>query len=391
MIRKSDFNFELSDKQIAKYPLSERDTSKLLVYRDGSVSHHRFRNIAEQLPADTLLVMNNAKVIPARLYFKRETRSRIVVLLLEPKAPSKYEKNYNYKKRCQWKCIIGNSKKWKDEEEIYLSENSNLLKARVIDRGERIVELGWSSGDRFTELLDKIGELPLPPYLNRDTEAEDTHTYQTVFAKNEGSVAAPTAGLHFTDAVFSSLEKRLIERAEVTLHVGAGTFLPVKEDNVEDHEMHREYFEVELNVLEKLVKDRNRITVGTTSLRVLESLYWLGCNVTLDTETLIVQKLEPYEAKVFVLTYEVAIGRLIDYLNYHKLTKLQAATEILILPHYTPRSITGLITNFHLPESTLLMLIASVVGDKWRDIYEEAKSQGYRFLSYGDSSLLFLQ
>ncbi|MFT7230285.1 MAG: S-adenosylmethionine:tRNA ribosyltransferase-isomerase [Bacteroidia bacterium] len=388
MIKKSDFFFELADEQIAKYPLVKRDESKLLIHSMGQTDHSVFNAISNYIDDDTLLVMNNAKVIPARLYFKRESGAAIEVLLLEPMLPANYEEAFNATAKCRWKCILGNSKKWKDEEHIHLADNPALISAQLIDRQERIVEFSWKSGQSFTELLDKIGELPLPPYLNRATEESDAVTYQTVFAKNAGSVAAPTAGLHFTESVLDGLKKKGVALAEVTLHVGAGTFLPVKEDNVVDHDMHREHFEITLDTLDALIAKSKRICVGTTSMRVLESMYWLGIQLASGNTSLLIHKLEPYET-ASDFSYEESLTVVRDYMKANDIEVLQAATEILILPQYIPRSIVGLITNFHLPESTLLMLIASVVGDNWREIYEEAKSNGYRFLSYGDSSLLF--
>lgn len=389
MIKKSDFNFELDEERIAKYPLERRDQSKLLVYKNREVSHHIFNELSELLDEDTLIVRNNAKVIPARLYFKRVTGALIEVLLIEPILPSSYEQSFASNAACQWKCIIGNSKKWKLDESIGLVGNEDLVAAKLVSREDRIVELSWQNGKPFSDLLDEIGELPLPPYLNRDTEAADTQTYQTVFASNAGSVAAPTAGLHFTPEVLANIKNKGIETSEVTLHVGAGTFLPVKEDNVEEHDMHREHFEVSIDTLHNLRHRSQRIAVGTTSLRVLESLYWLGVQLYNDETGLLVKKLEPYQVET-ALSYTEALSCIIDYMDKEGLNNLQAATEIMILPHYKPRSITGLITNFHLPESTLLLLIASVVGDRWRSIYEEALEEEYRFLSYGDSSLLFI-
>lgn len=388
MIKKSDFNFDLPEANIAKYPLSSRDDSRLLVYRDGKSEYDSFKNINEYLPANSLVVMNNAKVIPARLYFKRVSGAIIEILLLEPYSPASYEESFNSTSTCTWKCIIGNSKKWKNNEVIHLANNPETISAMLIDRGERIVELSWSSKESFTDLLDSIGELPLPPYLNRATEANDALTYQTVFAKNSGSVAAPTAGLHFTPAVFDSMIQKGIETSELTLHVGAGTFLPVKADNVEDHEMHREYFEVTLHSLNQIINNKVRVAVGTTSLRVLESLYWIGVQFANNKNGLLVTKMEPYEV-TSTLSYEESMEHIKTYMKTTGIVTLQASTEIMILPHYVPRSVTALITNFHLPESTLLMLIASVVGDSWKAIYTEALQNYFRFLSYGDSSLLF--
>lgn len=389
MIKKSDFNFELDEARIAKYPLERRDESKLLVYKDAVFSHKIFKNISKILGNDTLIVRNNAKVIPARLYFKRATGALIEVLLLEPIQPSNYERAFAATTSCQWKCIIGNSKKWKVDELIGLVENEELVQAKLVSRQNRIVELSWQNGKAFTDLLDEIGELPLPPYLNRDTEATDAQTYQTVFASNAGSVAAPTAGLHFTSEVLSSLEREGVATAEVTLHVGAGTFLPVKEDNVVDHDMHREHFEISKDALLCLMTKDKRVAVGTTSLRVLESLYWIGIQLSQGDHNLLVHKLEPYEVEIS-LPYVESLKHIVSYMELEGLNTIQGATEILILPHYRPRSIDALITNFHLPESTLLMLIASVVGDNWKKIYAEAIRNDYRFLSYGDCSLLFV-
>jgi S-adenosylmethionine:tRNA ribosyltransferase-isomerase len=389
MIKKSDFHFILTDEHIAKYPLAKRDESKLLVYQNGTTKHAIFKDIGDFLDSDTLVVMNNAKVIPARLYFKRASGATIEVLLLEPIFPASYEAVFTATSSCKWNCIIGNSKKWKDNEMIFLAENTSIMGARFIDRDERIVELTWASGESFTHLLDRIGELPLPPYLNRDTEASDIQTYQTVFAKNAGSVAAPTAGLHFTDRVLSSLQAKGVVLGEVTLHVGAGTFLPVKEDNVMEHDMHREHFEITRDTLDLLVSKNKRVCVGTTSMRVLESIYWIGVQLSKGDTKMMVDKLEPY-AESTHLTYNESLNEVKRYMELNAIDTLQAATEILILPHYKPKSCIGLITNFHLPESTLLMLIASVVGDNWRNIYQEAQSHHFRFLSYGDSSLLFV-
>ena len=388
LVRKSDFFFELNEDQIAKYPLNKRDQSKLLCYQYGKITHHKFTDISSILPKDSLLIMNNAKVIPARLYFKRKTGALIEVLLLEPVKPSSYEKSFASTQACQWKCMIGNSKKWKEGEFLDLSIQSGLIQAQLISKTHRIVELSWTNKELFTEVLQKIGELPLPPYLNRKTEDSDIKTYQTVFAKNEGSVAAPTAGLHFTDDVLSNIVNKGVAISEVTLHVGAGTFLPVKEDDVINHEMHQEHFEVTVDTLNLLMSHDQRIAVGTTSLRLLESLYWIGIQLSQNDESFFVSKLEPYE-KNSKLTFKESIGIIKSYMHTHNITVIEAATKILILPDCELKSITGLITNFHLPESTLLMLIASIVGEEWKAIYETAKAEKYRFLSYGDSSILF--
>ena len=388
LVRKSDFFFELNEDKIAKYPLEKRDLSKLLCFKDGKITHHQFTDISSILPNDALLIMNNAKVIPARLYFRRKTGALIEVFLLEPVLPGSYEKSFASTQTCQWKCMIGNSKKWREGEFLDLSIQPGLIQAQLISKNDRIVELSWTNKEPFTDVLQKIGELPLPPYLNRKTEDSDASTYQTIFAKNEGSVAAPTAGLHFTNNILNELDTKGVTIEEVTLHVGAGTFLPVKEDDVLNHEMHREHFEVTLDTINSLINYDKRIAVGTTSLRVLESLYWIGVQLNQGNESFFVAKLEPYEKKP-ELTYKESLLAIQSYMQLHKKMNIKAATEILILPHYSLKSIDGLITNFHLPESTLLMLIASVVGEKWEQIYETAKTENYRFLSYGDSSILF--
>ncbi|NNJ56158.1 MAG: S-adenosylmethionine:tRNA ribosyltransferase-isomerase [Bacteroidia bacterium] len=389
-IQKSDFNFELPEANIAKYPLANRDESKLLVYRNGETSLDTFSELPLYLQENDLVIMNNAKVIPARLYFERETGAAIEVLLLEPVNPSNYDLSFRSTATCSWKCIIGNSKKWKDNEKIYLAENPELISAVLLDREERIVELKWKNGLPFNELLEKIGEMPLPPYLNRETEEDDYTTYQTVFAQNEGSVAAPTAGLHFTDKTFNALQTKSIKTEELTLHVGAGTFLPVKEENVLEHDMHREHFEIKKSAIQKIKNASRRIAVGTTTLRVLESLYWIGVRLKNGNTDLMVNKLEPYETETN-LSFGEALIEIENYLKKQGKETLFAATEIMILPHYSPKSIVALITNFHLPESTLLMLISSVVGEHWKEIYRQAIEQNFRFLSYGDSSILFVE
>lgn len=389
-IKRSDFYFDLADEKIAKFPLEKRDESKLLVYRGGVISDAIFGQLADHLEEGDHLIFNNAKVIPARLYFRRETGAIIEVLLLEPFEPANYEQVFNETKQVSWNSIIGNLKKWKDGECIYIETGALKLEARLLDRGERIVQLNWNSGEKFTDVLHEVGKLPIPPYLNRDTQESDYETYQTVFAKNDGSVAAPTAGLHFTEEVLDSLKKKQIRQSQLTLHVGAGTFLPVKEDEVIKHPMHREHFEVRLDELESIRNAKRRVAVGTTSLRVLESLYYCGLQLIQEGELRVVGKLDPYHANENI-SYEEALDRLIEHLKVKGQTNLLGATEIMILPQYKPKSIKALMTNFHLPESTLLMLISSIVGSEWTKIYDHALAENYRFLSYGDSSLLFME
>lgn len=390
-ISSKDFHFELSDDKIAKYPLPNRADSKLLVYKDGVINDKVFDQIASELVEDDLLVFNNAKVIPARMYFKRESGATIEVLLLEPVQPASYEQVFRERESVEWNCMVGNLKKWKDGEQIYCVIHDDLtLKATLKNRNERRVELKWESGEAFIDVLEQVGNLPIPPYLNRDTEESDYSTYQTVVAKNNGSVAAPTAALHFTDELLQELGSKGIRKGELTLHVGAGTFLPVKHDNVLDHPMHKEFFELSLDELINIKEAKARIAVGTTSLRVLESLYYVGAQIAEKGEFGLVNKLEPYGSTTD-LSYEEALEQIIDYLRSRSIDKLYGATEIMILPQYKIKSIKALITNFHLPESTLLMLVASVVGDDWKKIYAHALANNYRFLSYGDSSLLFVR
>ena len=389
-IKRSDFNFELPDQYIAKYPLPQRDESKLLVYRNAEIEINSFKNIDTYLDQDHLLIFNEAKVIPARLYFKRATGAVIEVLLLEPIIPANYEQVFKSTEVVSWKCIIGNLKKWKEGEVVFCRLNDELnLSATIVDREERIVEFSWDGDQNFLSIIEVAGNLPIPPYLNRETEESDYNNYQTIFAKNDGSVAAPTAALHFTDAVLDSLKAKGAESANLTLHVGAGTFLPIKDDNVVDHPMHREMFEVSKATLRRLLSTTKRIAVGTTSLRVLESLYFIGQQIAQKGDFTCIGKLEPYNEE-HVLSYEESIQKILDYLDLKQLDTLYGATEILILPEYRLKSVVGLITNFHLPESTLLMLVASAVGDAWKEIYHRAKEENFRFLSYGDSSLLFV-
>ena len=365
------------------------DESKLLVYRDNQITHGRFKEIHHYLEEQDLLVFNNAKVIPARMHFKRDTGATIEVLLIEPDTPRNYELNFKSVGRVQWKCIIGNLKKWKDQERIGNVHEDMGLEATLIDRKERLVEFSWSQDVPFLKILEEIGQLPLPPYLNRETEEADYIQYQTVYARNEGSVAAPTAGLHFTPRTFEAMERNGVQRSELTLHVGAGTFLPVKDENVLDHPMHREHFEVSREELKRMLQHPSRIAVGTTSLRVLESLYYVGLRLFSGKQLSTIAKLEPYEVEANI-SYEEALNAVLDHLGASGSSSLISSTEIMILPQYQVKSVKALITNFHLPESTLLMLIASVVGDHWKKIYQEALDHNYRFLSYGDSSLLFL-
>ncbi|MCB0736098.1 MAG: tRNA preQ1(34) S-adenosylmethionine ribosyltransferase-isomerase QueA [Bacteroidetes bacterium] len=379
----SDFDYELPDNRVAKFPLDQRDLSQLLVYKNGVISDHVFSSLASHLPDNALLVFNNTKVIPARLFFKRSTGAHIEVLCLEPTQPFDIQQSMGTTSSCVWKCMLGNAKRFKVGETLCLALGNNLvLKARRLESKNEI-EFSWNQELVFSEVLAKAGMLPLPPYLNRENVEADRETYQTVYAKNDGAVAAPTAGLHFTKQVFDSLKQKCVSTAEVTLHVGAGTFLPVKTDDITQHQMHGEHFLVNKNTLEQLANHQGPIIpVGTTSLRTLESMYYLGIRQQNQLDIPVGQH-EPYQV-VSPETREMALRNLLA-LN---LEEIKASTEIMIRPGYDFKVIDGLVTNFHQPKSTLVMLIAALVGETWREIYNHALNNNYRFLSYGDSSLL---
>ena len=373
----ADYNYPLPDERIAKYPLKERDHSKLLVYRDGEVSEDRFYNVGDYIAPGALLIYNNTRVIQARLEFHKPTGARIEVFCLEPLSPHDYQLSLSSTTGCTWKCMVGNAKKWHDEA-IELKAGAFTLRAfKEQTLGNTFaVRFEWSEANvSFAEILDAAGELPIPPYLNRKTEESDKTTYQTVYSRIKGSVAAPTAGLHFTEQVLADLRGRGIEMDEVTLHVGAGTFLPVK--TAEIIAVPRETI---AHIQRKLGKI---VAVGTTSMRTLESLYFLGCH----PEKATVEQFEPYEDDYSLSVYD-ALQALLDYLDRTGQNTLHAATQIMIKPGYTFRIVDQLITNFHQPQSTLLLLVSAFVGGDWHTIYDYALSHDFRFLSYGDSSIL---
>lgn len=393
-IQISDYGYPLPDERIAKYPLAQRDCSKLLVYRKGNIDTHVFNELPACLPPNACLVFNNTRVIQARLQFFKQTGSRIEIFCLEPIVPSAYDLMFQQTATCTWKCMVGNLKKWK----------SGLLQKQVEVKGkplhlqaERMLTQGntshicftWDREDcTFAEVLDAFGELPIPPYLNRSTEESDKTTYQTVYSKIKGSVAAPTAGLHFTDAVLNDIEKSGSKRCEVTLHVGAGTFQPVKAEQIGGHTMHTEVIEVKRESIALLQGQLGSIVaVGTTSVRTIESLYYLGCRVASGCTDMVVEQWEPYEDPA-TLSAKEALQALLDYLDAQGATTLHASTRIIIAPGYTFKLVSALITNFHQPHSTLLLLLAAFVGEEWHRIYNYALANDYRFLSYGDSSLL---
>ncbi len=383
----ADYNYPLPDERIAKYPLAERDHSKLLVYRDGEVSEDRFFNVGDYIDPQALLVYNNTRVIQARLEFHKPTGARIEVFCLEPLTPHDYQLSLSSTTGCTWKCMVGNVKKWHDES-LELRVESLEVTLRV-NKGEQRgntyeVSFNWDNNQvSFAEILDAIGELPIPPYLNRKTEESDKTTYQTVYSRIKGSVAAPTAGLHFTDKVLNDLRQRGIETEEVTLHVGAGTFLPVKTEDANEHTMHTEIIAVPREAIEHIMAKLGHIVaVGTTSMRTLESLYFMGCK-----KAATVSQFEPYEQD-YPMSAKDALQSLLDWMDATGQSTLHAETQIMIKPGYRFHIVDQLITNFHQPQSTLLLLVSAFVGGDWHTIYDYALSHDFRFLSYGDSSIL---
>ena len=390
-----DYNYPLPDERIAKYPLPERDASKLLVYRDGQVAERKFRHLAEELPEGALMVFNETKVVPARLFFKRPTGAHIEVFCLEPDTPAEYNTNFAATATCRWKCVIGNAKRWKNDEILTLEGDEFegvWPKARLISREGQtgIVEFRWEGGIPFSELLERCGRVPIPPYLNRDTEAIDLERYQTLYAHIRGSVAAPTAGLHFTQRVLDEIAAKGIDIERVCLHVGAGTFLPVKSSLVSEHPMHREPFVVSRDLLVRL-RERKRpvVAVGTTSVRTLESLYYVGLSCLQTGKPADVEQWAPYGLGADAPSLEEALDAIIAYLDANGLQELTVGTRIIIVPGFRFRVVDAMVTNFHQPQSTLLLLISAFVGGDWHTIYDYALANGFRFLSYGDSSLLF--
>ena len=400
-LRISDYTYDLPDERIAKYPVACRDTSKLLLYKDGEIGESVFRSLPDFLPKESLMVFNNTKVIYARIVFHKATGARVEVFCLEPHEPSDYQVSFSVRGKVRWNCLIGNAKKWKEgllEMYVNVSENKILLTAERLEaKGSgNIVEFRWNGDVAFSEILDAAGELPIPPYLNRKTEQSDLKTYQTVYSKIKGSVAAPTAGLHFTPEVLRALKEKGIEREEITLHVGAGTFKPVKSEEISGHEMHSEWIEVHRSTVEALLRHGGSCTaVGTTSVRTLESLYYLGVMLRrkpdLNPDAFHVSQWMPYdemENKAEKLSTMQALETVLDYMKRKDLDSIVATTGIMIAPGYRYHIVERIVTNFHQPQSTLLLLVAAFVSDDWKRIYNYALTHGFRFLSYGDSSLL---
>jgi S-adenosylmethionine:tRNA ribosyltransferase-isomerase len=394
-VKISDYIYELNDDRIAKYPVEPRDNSKLLFYEKEKISHHHFTDIVDTLPKNTHLVLNNTKVIPARMFFKRETGAIIEIFLLNPVSPSNViSLAMEAKFESVWECVIGNKKKWKTDEilhaEVELNAHTVSIQASFANREDNEVKISWNSADNFSELVEAFGKIPLPPYLNRESEETDIENYQTVYSKNKGAVAAPTAGLHFTDTVFEKIAKKGIKKSFLTLHVGAGTFLPVKTENALEHPMHNEQLVFSKIFVQTLIENHGFVVpVGTTSMRSLESLYWFGVKlIENEKSNFFIEKLFPYIERKEISTVD-ALKAVLSCFEKNNLTEIIGQTEIMIFPSYKFKICKGLITNFHQPSSTLLMLVAAFVGENnWKKIYSEALNNNYRFLSFGDSSLL---
>jgi len=387
-----DYTYVLPDDRIARFPLPQRDQSKLLVYRNGKIEHDQFQNLVTHLPPHSTLFFNNTRVIPARLRFKKDTGATIEIFLLHPVAPSTIvQQVMEATGHCQWQCTIGNLKRWPDNKALHFIHPSFQLTARLINRTEGVVEFTWNAPLTFAEVVTRSGEVPLPPYLNRASEEADKESYQTVYSKHDGAVAAPTAGLHFTESLLNQLERAHIKKEYLTLHVSAGTFQPVKVDNALEHEMHQEQLVVTRSNIEAMLSSNFSVAIGTTSVRSMESLYWFGVKLAGNPEsTFHIAQHDAYTLPQHISTHQ-ALKQVLDYMNRNSLNTLLGETSIFIVPGYTFRTIHALITNFHQPGSTLILLVAAIAGANWQKIYDAALAGNYRFLSYGDSSLLFVQ
>jgi len=393
-----DYTYELPVDRIALHPLPERDASKLLIYKNGEISEDVYKNIADYLPAESVLIFNNTKVIKARIRFQKSSGGIIEIFLLEP-FEADYTSTLSATKKTTWKCMIGGVSKWKEEK---LTQELGIrnweLGATLVEKlaDAYVVEFNWNGDISFAEVLEQVGDIPLPPYIKRKTEEEDTARYQTIYAVDEGSVAAPTAGLHFTETVFKSLAEKNIQTAFVTLHVGAGTFKPVKAATMQDHEMHAEWIDVGFEMIVQLIEQLHKtiVAVGTTSLRTLESLYWMGAKAMLQPELkqLNISQWEVYEAPLANsnITAKESLAALLNWMKTNRQERLFTQSQILIAPGYQFKIAKAIITNFHQPQSTLLLLVAAAIGNDWKTIYKYALENDFRFLSYGDGSLLFI-
>jgi S-adenosylmethionine:tRNA ribosyltransferase-isomerase len=377
-----DYSYELPESRIAKHPPEERGTSKLLVYRKGAIQHHSFGSIADQLPQEACLVFNDTKVIPARIILHKDTGARIEIFLLEPLLPSRvHEEVMLSRQRCTWKCMIGNAKKWKQGTSL----QSKTVAFTATRTGQDTVTFEWE-GLTFSQLLTEIGKIPLPPYIHREVEQSDKDRYQTVYSKMDGAVAAPTAGLHFTKGILEELHHKGIRTEYLTLHVSAGTFQPIKTDDITRHPMHNEQVWIQRDTIRSLLTTPLTIAVGTTSMRTLESIYWFGVRLQQGQEDFYIRQNDPYE--LGAIDKQDALANVLHFMEQNQLQQLGGQTEIFLYPGYTFRMCDGLITNYHMPGSTLILLVAAFIGDDWRKVYQEALDNDYRFLSYGDSSLL---
>ncbi len=397
-IKIKDYDYDLPDARIAKFPVAQRDQSKLLIYNKGEISEDKFHNIPEYLPQGALMVFNNTRVIQARIHFHKETGALIEVFLLEPAKPTDYEQMFQTNGECSWYCLVGNLKKWKEGTlRRTFDVKGHSVTLFVERKGEHgtshHVDFRWDDKDiTFADILDRVGELPIPPYLNREAQDQDKVTYQTVYSKIKGSVAAPTAGLHFTEEVLKDIDAHGIEREELTLHVGAGTFRPVKSEEISGHDMHTEIFSVHRSTLMKLIEhEACAIAVGTTSVRTLESLYYVGVrlngNKNLTENDLHIDQWEPYDTVETISPVE-ALQNIVDFLDRKEMTTFHGSTQIIIVPGYEYKIVKMLVTNFHQPQSTLLLLVSAFLHGDWKGIYDYALEHDFRFLSYGDSSLL---
>lgn len=399
IIKIREYSYLLPEDRIAKFPLEHRDSSKILIFQDNSISESKFSNLDELLPKNSLMIFNNTKVVPARLLFKKESGAHIEIFCLEPYNPVEYNLSFASTNSCSWVAVVGNAKKWR-QNEIYFdfANHTNLipldlratLEAKINDK--YIINFTWKGDCTFSEVMELCGKVPIPPYLKRESIEQDRERYQTLYAKFKGSVAAPTAGLHFSNSVLTKIENRGVESAQIVLHVGAGTFVPVKSEEIKDHKMHSEHFSISLTLIKRLLvqveANRPIIAVGTTTARSLESIYWLGIQCLQEGYPKNVSQWEPYSNGKVISVKESLIS-LIGWMESNKVELLERKTEIIIVPGYNFKLIDILITNFHQPQSTLLLLIAAFTGEKWRDIYNYALSNDFRFLSYGDSSILF--
>lgn len=397
LLQKTDFWYELPEDRIAKFPLAQRDTSKLLWYRDQEIQHHQFIDLPSFIPSDSLLVFNNTKVIPARLFFQRQTGAWIEIFLLKPIKPSTVIQTVmEESESTTWETLIGNLKRWKDGEElskqVELSGRTINLTVTLVDREKRLVKLSWDVKEPFASLVEAIGKLPLPPYLNREATEEDKARYQTVYSQVKGAVAAPTAGLHFTPQILDKLKDKGVELDYLTLHVSAGTFQPIAVENVKEHAMHGEQMVFSRENLHKLIHSSGKvIAVGTTSIRSLESLYWFGVKLMTEGDaSFVIPQDYPYRNQSDLPDFKEVFRFVLEWMDTQCISLLEGETSIFIYPGYQFRVVSGLITNFHQPGSTLILLIAAFTGGTWKKIYDEALRSNYRFLSYGDSSLLWL-